>query len=1425
MATQPFRALQKYWKSGTHWVLAFPILLTLLFLGALFYLYVSQNYSYLVERNFRLLATWSKELTETLENYQRSFRFRIKEQESDSRAPIRFHGVDKTLTDEGLVLEGFAPVPKAKEETRDITRYKFVLEQQRQAQLSQLPFSYVEKAGSKTDASKTPPNNGQAKSLPPTVNFSYSPNQDDGAIHAEALEQGKTTPTSATIKLGELLEPIATEKIFSDVLLVDPSGAIIFQRNPSTLKFLHIGNLFHHQRIDDGWLTTVFRQGGVEQTQTLDPENLTHLLKTTTPSHFQIAVGGNSYEVFMQAVAFPDVTYEDRYAGIPWIICGILPSSTFQEHYLAIPFTVLLFCLFVLVSAFLTLPFFSLIMMNPRERLTRLSIVSLLITNLLGAGIGTLFLLDLGIYRQTVADFRERLVETADSVAEAFDAQLDRMVWQIDHYNQRFQELQDRERFPKNPDSKAWLARVNLPDPCVDFDNTPLPFCYPNFSVAFWVDEGGILRETWSQTATPYVRGTHDLRHRDYVIRVQSRSAHLHRRLINNRWIEFYIQPLISLESSTRSLVVSIPSSRVSGTQADGIPWVAAIQSEDFSLLQHPILAPGTGYAVVDNQTGVALFHSDGRRMLRENFMEETDNNQKLAALIHARAAGTVEGNYWGISHRFAVKPLSGLPWTLVLFESKEAFRTTNFEMLILSLSLFTLYVFGLFFWIKILTLVYRRDTSGNQMRWTWPKPTLGKAYRWLSLFQIGIFLLGLSVIFGMDWQEPFKLPSRLVVTIVPFVVIWIVIRTLWKDHSNADSERLDKMNDPWALFDTTGLISTFSRFSLATFLLLGVFPAILFFKVAYDQEMRLFAQHHLWEMGTSLMHETHRPWLAKGLGKSHRDFQFVTSPTQCLIKGCPTKDEAINTIESGTCALSNNGSTTSILQYTMHGLFPSFPLATCLSFESLSSNPEDIITPSWFDRLHQLIRKSSLQNAMSQESWGFLHGSSSGGALLWTHKIQDGHQHTMLRINGFPQRNDERSTFGPLYLSLWMPLFPGNVSVRLVTIICLAGLLILISYGILRYMIRKIYVLPSFFHRSHELVMSSDPPPFSTPTHLLVIGPPGIGKTQLAHTLQGHCQILDMHTTSGKQDWVESMLASVSERPTGIVLDHFEYQWEELDHRKQKGVLLERLLARGYQICILSTKDPLEWTRSSWGNQIIPVPDTPQAYWVDLLSSFGFTHFIPGQMEVLFQEWLHPKNEPWLTSGPVLPVKQTLRREAQPTLHLERMGRWIRTHQEWATWTPRQLQEQFLRISWPYYQSLWQSCSLSEKLSLYHLAVDGYLHTDNPDLTALTHKGLIQLTPELRVMNESFRMCILQLGADLRLSDWEKQTSHDTWGRLKWPFLFIFGTIILFFFFTQQEFKNSFITLVSLLPILLPALPDFPSLFTGQKTPQNSSG
>ena len=378
-----------------------------------------------------------------------------------------------------------------------------------------------------------------------------------------AKEKESDSALTASFDLDQLIQTVVTEPVFSDVLLVDPTGLIVYQRNPSSFRFFHLRNLLHNQRVDDGWWADVLKKSGLDTTKVLDNTNLNEAIQSIVPAHVQVTLGGTDYEIFMQAVVFP--TSNDLKPGsvsktpTPWILCGLLPTSTFREQYLAIPFTVLLLFIFLLVSAFLILPMLSLVLMSPRERLSRFSVGTLIITNILGAGVGTFFVLDLALYQQTTSFLNERLQSIAQSTHEAFQIQLDRLLWQLKTFDEKIEKLEDLQRLSRSDDAQAWLARVALPDPCGDHLEEASQRCFPDYSLAFWIDEKGMLRETWSPGNEPYVQGVHDLSHRKYVSAIQDNRFPLYRRRIDNQWLEFYVQPLITLENSERSFVVSMP--------------------------------------------------------------------------------------------------------------------------------------------------------------------------------------------------------------------------------------------------------------------------------------------------------------------------------------------------------------------------------------------------------------------------------------------------------------------------------------------------------------------------------------------------------------------------------------------------------------------------------------------------------------------------------------------------------------------------------------------------------------------------------------------------------------------------------------------------------------------------------------------------
>lgn len=1422
MPEQVLSAFRKGLKLGTGKTFTLVTLLLIFIFGAFFYVYVSQNYTYLVERNFRLLATWSKELRETYENNLQTINFRLAEIQTKNGDGINSRSVSKSSNTEGPILQDFEDISSQllyfeAVESKEKMKTSPLLLSPIQEKLEKLPYVRIDQTSKDTT--------DQALSSP--LSFGLNLQTDPQSTpEAPAIEKESDTNLTASFDLDQLIQTVVTEPVFSDVLLVDPTGLIVYQRNPSSFRFFHLRNLLHNQRVEDGWWAEILKNTGLDSATTLDDTNLNEAIQSIVPAHVQVRLGGADYEIFMQAVVFPssnDLKPGSVSSPTPWILCGLLPTSTFRDQYLAIPFTVLLLFIFLLVSAFLILPLLSLVLMSPRERLSRFSVSTLLITNILGAGVGTFFVLDLAFYQQTTSFFNERLQSIAQSTHEAFQLQLDRLIWQLKTFDEKIEKLQDLQRLSNSNNAQAWLARVALPDPCADHQEETSQGCFPDYSLAFWVDGKGMLRETWSPGNQPYVQGVHDLSQRKYVSAIQDKRLPLYRRRIDNQWIEFYVQPLISLENSERSFVVSMPHGVTRDHTHREHQWIAAIQTEELGLLKSAVAAPGSGMAVIDNQTGQVLFHSDPHRMLRENFLEETDNNVELSALIHARAEGRFEGKYWGTGHYFYAKPVEELPWTLVVFRSKEMFRTINFEILMFSSCLFTLYIIGLLLWLKVLSAWYRFDGYGQPVRWLWPHQSGRQAYNRLALFHIVLSILGILCMVWMDWKWGTAHRYAILGIFLPVLGLWLTVRTLWKSAGKGLMQAEQNPGDLRVLMDSPRLLSAYARLGIGSFILLGVLPAVVFFKLAHDEEMRLFVQQQMWGLAASLERHTHAIWQQIGTGKTRQNFQYFTNNRPCLIPGCQVEIQATHT-KTIPCVSSGVSGSSPDIQYILQGLYLNLSFPVCLSLESGQEVSDSPVGPSWLHRLHQLVRKSSLQNPMNQESWGFIYPKDNTSPTQWSLRIERNYQSIDLLLPQFSQIISPDPRERLLKFQSAAPLFPWNLGRVMIGTILLGVFLLMASYALLRYAMARIFPMPSFIHRSHPVLSQEPKSDKESLQNLLILGPQGIGKSAFTQKLHLEWERVDLHSIGGKESWGEASLAQVSGNAGAVVVDHFEYQWGNPVQGLEKRIFIEGLLSRNIKICIMSAWNPFDWVERP-SKDSPPALLSPQGPWTDLFHTFGVAYFIPNKMEGVIREWLRPQivDGPIEDRGQLLFVNRLLNQESAATFHLKKIGKWIRSLKEWPMWSPQEMKEQFRLAAFPYYQSLWESCSVPEKLALYHVASDGYLHSHNPELVGLCQKGLLRLDPDIQLLNESFRSFVLEIATNTGIAAWEAGDSPDTWARLKYPFLLLFGVIVIFLFATQQEFKNSFITLVSLLPVLLPALPELSSLFTAQK-PGSSS-
>ncbi len=194
---------------------------------------------------------------------------------------------------------------------------------------------------------------------------------------------------------------------------------------------------------------------------------------------------------------------------------------------------------------------------------------------------------------------------------------------------------------------------------------------YPYLDMVFWTDEEGRQVIKWSaeKKATPLV----DTSTRDYFSRIDREEAWMLRGA--DPPTEFYLQPVSSMTTGRRQAVFARPA-----PEAHSKLGVAAVITRLHSIID-PVLPPSFGFAVID-AAGSVRFHSNSRRSLLENFFDECEHEPALLANVAGRTAGRFSARYFGRDHSMYVKPLSGLPWSLVVFRARAPLRTARLEVL-----------------------------------------------------------------------------------------------------------------------------------------------------------------------------------------------------------------------------------------------------------------------------------------------------------------------------------------------------------------------------------------------------------------------------------------------------------------------------------------------------------------------------------------------------------------------------------------------------------------------------------------------------------------------------------------------------------------------------------------------------------------------
>ncbi|MCX7218679.1 MAG: hypothetical protein NTY70_06990 [Burkholderiales bacterium] len=166
---------------------------------------------------------------------------------------------------------------------------------------------------------------------------------------------------------------------------------------------------------------------------------------------------------------------------------------------------------------------------------------------------------------------------------------------------------------------------------------------------------------------------------------------------------------------------------------------------------------PGFQYVVIDNQTGIALYHSAPGRVLAENLFNESQQDNRLLAAVKYGNTDSFGGHYHGQSVQFHVQPLAYVPWTLVMIAELRPVQLglANITLLTLGFCLSPLLV--------LLACYVLARLSGKRAAWAWPQWQLRRRYRPLCGLLLVHALSQYLVLAGLSYLS-FVLANGLIV-------------------------------------------------------------------------------------------------------------------------------------------------------------------------------------------------------------------------------------------------------------------------------------------------------------------------------------------------------------------------------------------------------------------------------------------------------------------------------------------------------------------------------------------------------------------------------------------------------------------------------------------------------------------------------------
>ncbi len=448
------------------------------------------------------------------------------------------------------------------------------------------------------------------------------------------------------------------------------------------------------------------------------------------------------------------------FQGSKLLLIGLAAEDRMDRERLGISTVAVLTMSLLALLVLLGFPLLKLVTMGNYERLSLSDLVLAVMSAILGVFVLTQLLIDGYGYGGPDRKRRnQQLIEMSNQVTKGLETELREIRLQL------------------NQADTLATTNTSLKDNTLVWANDSLAnnlSKYPYFQSIYWTGPGFQLMQEWATgpELAPKIR----LSDRTYLTELEAGRGWQLPTDKENQLPAFRLESLVARTTGEQLAVVSIPSSKPAAN--------AVFLTTRLLSLHDPILPPSFGFAVVD-ETGNVWFHSDSRRNLQENFLDETDE-PSLQAAMNNRAPLRISGSYLGKDHDFYLRPLEGMPLHLVVFRETGLYLSTHAQILSTTLILIlAAFLAGISF-ILIQSLVNPRSPllKNDQFVFDWLRPDRSKKKSYRALILINICNLALAIICSLSYQH--GLP---VLFMIGLLYIYTFILAFLKLNRNAHQE------------------------------------------------------------------------------------------------------------------------------------------------------------------------------------------------------------------------------------------------------------------------------------------------------------------------------------------------------------------------------------------------------------------------------------------------------------------------------------------------------------------------------------------------------------------------------------------------------------------------------------------------------------